>query len=227
MKSIYTFLVLAILLMSSCTDTLIGDEGEFEEDIFLDYQTKTDLELPFEDEWFVVWGGKSIFQNKHFNNRNERYAMDVLQVVDGSSFTGDGTKNEDYYCFGKRLNAPSDGKIVALKNNIEDNIPGVLNKDESNYVIIDHLNGEFSVLLHLKKGSIIVAVGDTVVKGQEIGKVGNSGNSTQPHLHYQLATSNSLDGNGIGLPIQFLNYYEDNVLVERGEPIRGQIVRKN
>ena len=116
---------------------------------------------------------------------------------------------------------------MALKNNIEDNIPGVLNKNGVNFVIIDHLNGEFSVLVHLKKGSIIVAVGDTVVKGQEIGKVGNSGNSTQPHLHYHLTTSQSLDGSGIGLPIQFLNYYEDDEFVDRGEPVRGQTVRKN
>ncbi|WP_081801944.1 M23 family metallopeptidase [Aquimarina atlantica] len=222
---IYTFSFLIVLLMNSCADSLIGDEGQIEEDIFLNYQTKTELELPFENEWYVVWGGKSIQQNQHFNNRFERYALDILQIVNGASFTGDGTQNKDYYCFGKRLNAPGDGKVIAIENNIEDNTPGVLNKAGGNYIIIDHLNGEVSVMAHLKKGSIIVAVGDTVVKGQEVGKAGNSGNSTEPHLHYHLTTSDSPDG--IGLPPQFINYYEDDVFVEQGEPVRGQKVRKN
>ncbi|WP_299436439.1 M23 family metallopeptidase [uncultured Aquimarina sp.] len=224
----YIFSFLLILLLSSCTDTLIGDEGQAEEDNFLNYQTKTALELPFENEWYVVWGGRSVVQNQHFNNRNERYAMDILQIVNRTSFTGDGTQNEDYYCFGKRLNAPGDGKIIAMENNIEDNIPGALNRRQApgNYIIIDHLNGEFSFMAHFKKNSIIVSIGDTIQKGQEVGKVGNSGNSTEPHLHYHLQTTSD-SSNGVGLPIQFLNYYEDNVFVEIGEPVRGQLVRKN
>ncbi|MFT5617812.1 MAG: murein DD-endopeptidase MepM/ murein hydrolase activator NlpD, partial [Arenicella sp.] len=95
-----------------------------------------------------------------------------------------------------------------------------------NYIIIDHLNGENSVMVHFQKGSIIVSVGDTVVKGQEVGKTGNSGNSTEPHLHYHLQGSSGVL-NEVGVPAQFLDYYENGEFVERGQPVRAQKVRKN
>ncbi len=225
-----------ILILSSCTDTLIGDEGQQDEDLYLNYQTKTDLELPFDEEWYVSVGGrKHLDGGHHFITRGygQRYAYDIGIVIDGRSYSGDGSKNEDHFCFGKRLNAPGDGIIIALENNVEDNtVPGIVNSEindntlAGNYVLIDHLNGEFSMMAHFKKGTIIVSVGDTVVKGQEVGKAGNSGNSSGPHLHYHIQnTPKYLDG--IGLPAQFLNYYENDIFVERGEPVRGQTIRKN
>jgi hypothetical protein len=224
---IHTFSFLLILILTSCTDTLIGDEGKLDEDIYVNYQTTTDLELPFEEEWYVANGGKTHRDGAHhFISRGERYAYDFLIVIDRRTHSGDGSKNEDYYSFGKRLNAPGDGEIIALENNIEDNQPGTIRNNSSNYIIIDHLNGENSIMAHFKKGSIIVSVGDTVVKGQEVGKAGNSGNSTQPHLHYHLQSSSGLL-NGLGVPAQFLDYYEDDLFVERGDPVRNQKVRKN
>lgn len=228
-KPISCFFAFAfILLLISCADTLIGDEGKYDEDLYLNYKTKTVLELPFEDEWYVVAGGKSLEQNHHFApNRHQRYAMDIVQIINKWGNSGNGTKNEDYYCFGKRLNAPGDGKIVAVENAIEDNVPGILNTKQAlgNYIIIDHLNGEFSFMIHLKKNSIIVALGDTVTRGQKVGLAGNSGYSTGPHLHYHLQTTSSLT-TGVGLPVQFLNYYSDNEFKERGELVTRQIVRK-
>ncbi|MEN2487956.1 M23 family metallopeptidase [Flavobacterium sp. B11] len=224
----YFFAILFTLLFTSCVDTLMGDEGKYDENIYLNYKTKTVLELPFEDDWYIVAGGKSLELNHHFTpNRHQRYALDIVHVIDRKGNKGDGTKNEDYYCFGKRLNAPGNGKIIAVENNIEDNIPGIKNSKQSlgNYIIIDHLNGEFSFMLHLKKNSIIVAVGDNVERGQKVGLAGNSGYSTGPHLHYHLQTTSSLV-TGVGLPMQFQNYYADDIFTEKGEPITGQIVRK-
>ncbi|PCJ94742.1 MAG: hypothetical protein COA50_10115 [Flavobacteriaceae bacterium] len=235
----YTFFIVFILTLVSCTNTLIGDEGKLDEEIYLNYQTRTDLELPFEEEWYTFNGGKTHFEGAHhFTTRGggERYAIDFLIVVDIEESTGilrkmhsgDGRQNEDHYCFGKRLNAPGDGKIIEVVNNVEDNQPGNENRNRpgGNYIIIDHLNGEHSIMAHLKKESIIVSVGDTVVKGQEVGKAGNSGASSAPHLHYQLeGSSGSL--NELGLPAQFNNYYEDNIFIEKGEPVRGEKVRKN
>jgi len=237
MKHLKILFLVFVLIITSCTKVLIGDEGELDEDIYLNYQTKTDLELPFEDEWYVTAGGRTHLEGAHHfitHGTGQRYAYDIFKVVDGSGYSGNGGTNEDTYTFGARLNAPGAGKIIAIENNFEDNTkPGVINSNigsrntlAGNYIIIDHLNGEYSLLAHLKKGSIIVSVGDTVTKGQEVGQAGNSGNSSGPHLHYQLQnTPNLLDG--IGLPAQFLNYYEDNVAIERGEPVRGQLVRKN
>jgi hypothetical protein len=223
-----------ILILTSCTDSLIGDEGEKDEDIYLNYQTKTDLELPFDGDWRISAGGRTHLEGgHHFITRGsgQRYAYDAFKVVDGSGNSGNGGENEDAYTFGARLNAPGAGIIIAMENNIEDNVrPGTINSNQGsaagNYIMIDHLNGEYSLLAHFKKGTIIVSVGDTVIKGQEVGKAGNSGNSTGPHLHYHLQNTPYLL-NGIGLPAQFKNYYADEVIIETGEPVRNEIVRKN
>ncbi|WP_343914636.1 M23 family metallopeptidase [Aquimarina litoralis] len=236
MKRICVISFLFILMLFSCTKTLIGDEGKQDEDIYLNYQTKTDLELPFNEEWYVFVGGRTHQDGgHHFITRGtgQRYAYDLAIVIDGSSFSGDSSKNENHYCFGKRLNAPANGKIIAMENNIDDNyLSGTVNDNindsnlAGNYILIDHFNGEYSLLAHLKKGSVLVNLGDIVTKGQEIGQAGNSGNSTGPHLHYHLQNSpNYL--NGIGLPAQFRNYYEDDTLVDRGEPVKSQFIRKN
>ena len=232
----YILFILVVLTLTSCIDILIGDEGKLDEDIYLNYQTITDLELPFEEEWGIFAGGRTHTDGgHHFITRGtgQRYAYDIAKIVDGRLSSGDGNTNEDTYTFGARLNAPGDGVIISLENNIEDNPrPGVINGNinnsnlAGNYIMIDHLNGEYSLLAHFKKSTIIVSVGDTVVKGQEVGKAGNSGNSTGPHLHYHIQnTPDYLDG--IGLPAQFNDYSADDAFIERGEPVRGQIVRKN
>ena len=77
-----------------------------------------------------------------------------------------------------------------------------------NYVVIDHGNGEFSHLGHLKPGSVKVAAGDKVRAGQPIAQVGTSGSSLFPHLHYELATTAGTDGEGV--PSQFVEF--DRVL---------------
>lgn len=236
MKHVNIIASIFVMILTSCTDALIGDEGKLDEDIYLNYQTKTDLELPFEEEWYTYVGGRTHLEGGHHfitHGSGQRYAYDIGIVIDGSSHSGDGSKNENHYCFGKRLNAPGDGKIIALENNIEDNrISGIVNDNindsnlAGNYIIIDHLNGEYSMLAHFKKGTILVSVGDMVTKGQEVGKAGNSGNSTGPHLHYHLQnTPEYLDA--IGLPAQFINYSANDALIERGEPVRGQSIRKN
>ncbi|WKN45513.1 M23 family metallopeptidase [Tunicatimonas pelagia] len=159
----------------------------------------------------------------------QRYAVDAVVYVNGKSFAGDGSQNEDYYCFGMPLYAPSAGKVIEVENSIEDNVPGEVNDEDDlaagNYVMIDHLNGEYSILAHFKKGTIVVSVGDTVVSGQALGQTGNSGNSTEAHLHYQLQNSSDSQ-NSTGVPAQFKNYYADDVFINKGELTKGQLVRK-
>ncbi len=220
----YALLLVVISALGSC-----GNDKNLDQDIYLKYQTITDLELPFEEQWYTATGGRTHLEGRHhFRSRGERYAYDFLIEIDGRIRTGDGSKNEDHHCFGKRLNAPGAGKIIAMVNDVEDNQPGVVNENQGggNYIIIDHLNRESSVMAHFKKGSIIVSVGDMVTQGQEVGQTGNSGASTAPHLHYHLQGTSG-DLTGVGLPAQFLDYIQDDVLLERGEPVTTQKVRKN
>jgi len=88
-----------------------------------------------------------------------------------------------------------------------------------NHVIIDHGESEFSFLGHLVNGSTRVQVGDHVDAGAPIGLCGNSGHSTQPHLHYHLQNTAVL-ANGDGLPAQFRSYTSNGHFVESGEPGR-------
>ena len=92
-----------------------------------------------------------------------------------------------------------------------------------NHVIIDHGNGEFSFLCHLRNGSVKVKPGDKVTKGQEIARCGNSGNTSEPHLHYHLQATGKF-GDGDGLPAQFRDVVIDGKDVARGEPLRGQTI---
>ena len=217
-----TFLATILFTVLSCSSDDLP--GGYPSD-YLNYETKTELELPFDDEWWVFWGGRTVSENYHAAYKVQRFAMDIVQRVNGSTHSGNGSQNEDYYCFGKQLNAPGNGIIITVLNNVPDNIPGEFNAEvpEGNHVIIGHENGEFSMLAHFKEGSIIVSVWDVVVKGQELGKAGNSGNSSEPHLHYQLqTTADPLEGEG--LPAQFLNYYANGNLIEIGEPVRSQSI---
>lgn len=152
--------------------------------------TKLTYSLPFKQDWFVFWGGENVLANYHYELALQRYAYDFIKMKDGYSYNGDPKKNESYYAFGQEILAPEAGKVVHVVNDILDNEPvGKLNEKDvlGNVVVIEHSNGEYSYLAHLKKNSVTVKVGDTVQKGDVIGLCGNSGNSSEPHLHFQLS----------------------------------------
>jgi hypothetical protein len=194
---------------------------------YLDYRTKTPLRLPFNGEWFVFWGGRTVAENYHAASRDQRFAYDIVIVKDGKSHTGDGGSNEQYFCFGQPLLAPGAGTVTVAVDGVADNKPGVMNREQvpGNHVVIDHGNGEFSFLAHFKQGTVAVKPGDKVKAGQTLGLCGNSGNSSEPHLHYHLQNS-GVFFKGDGLPAQFLDYVADGKAVERGEPRKGQQVRQ-
>ena len=193
---------------------------------YLEYQTKTPLRLPFEGEWHVFWGGRTPEQNYHVVAPDQRFAYDFLVLKDGKSHTGDGSANEQYHCFGLPILASGAGTVAVVVDGLDDNKPGVMDPKNppGNYVVIDHGNGEFSFLAHLRKGSVAVKKGDAVKPGDRLGVCGNSGNSSEPHLHYHLQTTGLFAG-GEGLPAQFLDYVADGKNVKRGEPTKGQTIR--
>jgi hypothetical protein len=193
---------------------------------FADYRTKTPLRLPFHGEWFVFWGGRTIEENYHSVATDQRFAYDLVVVRDGRTHTGDGTLNEQYHCFGLEILAPGDGVVVVAHDGLPDNRPGVMDpaNPPGNHLVLDHGNGEYSFLAHLQQGSVRVAVGERVAAGAVLGLCGNSGHSSEPHLHYHLQTTPDFAA-GEGLPAQFMDYDANGKPVGRGEPTRGQVVR--
>ncbi len=192
----------------------------------LGYRTKTPLHLPFRGRWDVAWGGRTISQNRHAASSDQRFAYDLLVFVDGTSHTGGGSSNEDYHCWGREILSPGSGTVITSESALRDNLPGVMSPDHAlgNHVIIDHGNGEYSFLAHFKQGSVTVTAGQSVNTGERLGSCGNSGNSSEPHLHYHLQTTPEFSA-GEGLPIQFLDYVADEERVVRGEPVKGQRIR--
>lgn len=193
----------------------------------LDYVTKTPLHLPFNGEWTVFWGGRSVEENYHAATRDQRFAYDLVVTKEGKTHEGDGTRNAQYYCFGQPILAPAAGKAVVVVDGLEDNVPGKMDREHppGNHVVLDHGNGEFSFLAHFAKGTVKVAQGADVAAGAVLGQCGNSGNTSEPHLHYHLQTT-PVFHEGEGLPAQFLDYVADGKAVERGEPTRGQKIRR-
>lgn len=149
----------------------------------------TKLILPFKDVWTVLWGGDTKELNYHVESEAQKAAFDLIITNDeGISFKTDGIVNEDYYAFGKELIAPCDGEIVLVVEGIKDNVPGVMNPMyiPGNTVILKTKNNEYLFFAHFKQHSIAVKEGQIVKKGQLLGLCGNSGNSSEPHLHFHI-----------------------------------------
>lgn len=126
----------------------------------------------------------------------QRFAIDYVQVGDDfRTFTGDRLQNGSYHAYGAEALAVAAGTVVATKDSIPENVPGptsravpiTLETVGGNHVIIDIGRGRFAFYAHLQPGSLRVRVGDRVGAGDVIGLVGNSGNSTEPHLHFHIA----------------------------------------
>lgn len=128
----------------------------------------------------------------------QRYAIDFLQVdsAGGSSRPGsDAAKNASYYAYGHELRAVADGIVAVTKDSIPENVPGEDSRAVKidlvtvggNFVGIDIGNGKYALYAHAQPGSLRVKVGDRVKRGQVIALLGNSGNSTEPHVHFQIA----------------------------------------
>jgi murein DD-endopeptidase MepM/ murein hydrolase activator NlpD len=194
---------------------------------------QTQLSLPVKGKWLVAWGGDTKELNQHHDTPNQRFAFDLLGVDDsGKSRRGQSNTNEDYYAFGKEIVAPADGVVTDVINGVRDNVPGSMNSYSAlgNAVLIQHRENEVSVLAHLKLDSVKVKVGDKVTRGQIIGLCGNSGNSSEPHLHYHLQNTAVIqDGTGIKCLFQKVKVIRDGNEMPMTEYslIKGNVILEN
>jgi peptidase M23-like protein len=161
---------------------------------------------PVEGQWYVVHGGHSELVNGHNVAVAQDHALDIVQVIDGSSHRGDARDRTNYYAWGEPLHAPADGTVATAVDAFPDQRIGSVDPRHAagNHLVIDIGGGRFIAMAHLQSGSLRVAVGDRVKSGDVIGLVGNSGNSDEPHLHIQ--AQNSAVFNVIAPPRGFKNY---------------------
>ena len=193
-------------------------------------RNQTKLTLPVKGEWLVFWGGDAEEQNYHHNAPNQRFAVDILKVDEsGKTHKGDGTKNEDYYAFGQEIVAPADGVVAYVVDGIHDNKPGEMNRMfiPGNLVVIRHADNEYSLVAHFKQNSIRVKVGDKVARGQVIGLCGNSGNSSEAHLHFQVQNAQFFaDEGSMKIFFEKITVKRDGKTEVRSDysPVKGDII---
>jgi hypothetical protein len=144
---------------------------------------------------------------------SQRFAIDWVELnADGKTYQGDSTDNKSYRAYGMEIHAVADGVVTQTKDGIPQNIPNqapvvpiTLETIGGNHVIMEIGNGLYAFYAHMQPGSIRVKVGDNVRRGQVLGLLGNSGNSTEPHLHFHICNANSELGCE-GLPYAFAEY---------------------
>jgi len=151
----------------------------------------------------------------------QRFAIDWVKLRDdGKTFQGNEKDNKNYLAYGNEAYAVADGVVTETKDGIPENVPGIdsravpitLDTVGGNHVILDIGGGSFAFYAHLQPGSLRVKLGDKVRRGQVIGLVGNSGNSTEPHLHFHIENGSSPLG-AEGLPYSLASFE----VVGRGE----------
>lgn len=218
------------------------------------YAAKTRLVLPMRGPVFV-WDGHDASSHHRrvplddvrvramgLRANSNRYAVDLVTTDDRGAMHRSVVKSrEDWFCYGAEIDAPGDGVVVEAVSDVPENdfrdgrmveakVPaGMDPKGLGNHVMIDHGNGEFSLLLHMKQGSVAVKAGQRVRAGERIGQVGFSGDAIFPHLHYALMRGPKA-GEAEGLPAYFHDltrlWGAKRVTVEAGEVDSGEFVER-
>ncbi|MEI6413469.1 MAG: urea transporter [Pseudomonadota bacterium] len=183
-------------------------------------RTSIALRLPFVGRMEV----SQAMEGAHTHRGPWRYALDFIRVEQGLSFQGDGRNLTDFYTFDLPVLSPVWGTVMSCRHDLPDNPPGEINLRDNwgNHVLISLPGGQDAVLLaHLRQGSVNVLPGQWLVPGMPIGRCGNSGRSTQPHLHLQVQ-----QGGWLGAPTRPFHLagyrQDDGRFVLDGHPALGE-----
>jgi murein DD-endopeptidase len=159
-------------------------------------------------DWWIANGPSNASEHRRAQIRKDgdpgapfgqRYAIDFGRICDGRFYLNKGKSNADYCGYGSKVLAVVDAQVLVARDGIVDNSPGSiavkLSKDTllGNYVVLSIGGGQVAVYAHLKPGTVLVKAGDTVHRGQEIARIGNSGNLDAPHLHYHVSQGGAVD----------------------------------
>lgn len=222
-----------------------GEGKDFEVEIPLHvYRQKGVFSLPFSGRWFVLNGhapgeahrlaARGQAFSWDFTYRKEGRDCRILEVLPERQLT-----NGDFYGFGQPVLAVADGEVVKAEGSRQDEVPTfvfspyMLKTPQDpyeilgNYVVICHEGHEYSLVAHLQKDSVLVRAGDRVSRGQPIGRCGNSGDSTYPHIHFQVM--NGPDHfRDEGIPVKMAHYGlingESDRSIDAGSPRKGDFI---
>jgi murein DD-endopeptidase MepM/ murein hydrolase activator NlpD len=186
----------------------------------------TKLVAPFKGAWTIYWGGDTRAQNYHVESQAQKNAFDIMIFKDGKTYKTDGKTNEDYYAFGQELLAPCDGEVVLVVDGVKDNTPGILNPVyiPGNSVIIKTINKEYLFFAHFKQHSVKVKQGQMVKRGEVLGLCGNSGNSSEPHLHFHIQNVEDMNI-ATGVKCYFDKLIVNGQLKNDCSPVKGETIK--
>ncbi|MGH9337610.1 MAG: M23 family metallopeptidase, partial [Vicinamibacteria bacterium] len=197
--------------------------------------------LPFSDNWAAHAGNDLATGHRRTGlNSLTMYGWDFTRMgPNGLPYRTDGSTPADYWGYDEPVLAAADGVVVHMRNDIPDYGVGetppreVLEKDgdvfSGNLVTLDHGNGEFTLTCHMRAGTVPVSIGEEVVAGQLLGRVGNSGVSMYPHVHFNLMDGGSwLEAKGV--PALFSDFEKIRnagapLPIPLGNPLTGWLVR--
>ncbi len=165
------------------------------------------ISLPFAGEWYVSQG----YDGKITHLGDWSKALDFVIVDSKNNTYREPTSYREYfsrdyfYCYNKEIYAPFDGYVYDIINTVEENEVGDVDTEHNwgNTVILNHLNGLFSQISHIKKDSFNVFIGQYITRGTFIATCGNSGRSPEPHIHFQLQTIPTVGAKTLPYPIAY------------------------
>jgi hypothetical protein len=142
----------------------------------------------------------------------QRYAVDWEQLDDANRiYHGPRENPASYTIFGKEVLAVADATVACITDNLPEQTPGKypdnipIEQADGNSVVLDLGNHNYALYAHLQPNSIRVHPGDKVIRGQVLARVGNTGNSVAPHLHFHVVNNPSpLAANGV--PYEITNF---------------------
>jgi hypothetical protein len=189
------------------------------------------------DDWVAVNGCCSLSPHRGAMvpvdgriNAAERYAVDWsrFDLTALVEFEGDPADNASYFTYDQPLLAVADATVVTVVSDLPDAPPGVLvpgltvPQFGGSHIVLDLGSGAYAFYAHMKPGSATVEVGDQVRRGQEIGRTGNSGNTSASHLHFHVMDGPlPLTANNLPFEIDHFTYQgtagPDGVTPEHGE----------
>lgn len=158
-------------------------------------------------DWVPMWGPSVVSHHRMgvmvvggVAQISRRYGFDWRKVKAGASYDGDPRELRSHYVYGEKVYAVADGTVAVARDGLPDNtprtaagftpaLPITMDNLAGNTVVIALKNGQFAAYAHLQPGSVQVKAGQRVRRGQLLGRVGNSGDAREPHLHFHV-TSN-------------------------------------